>query len=164
MHRPSAGRRWRIVAVVMALVVGGAARGDVPIPQPKVVEGESCVEPVDQMRRDHMRMLMHQRDDTVLSGIRTAKHSLVGCIDCHVDKDSSGEFIAVNAPGQFCSTCHEYAAVELDCFQCHATTPSVREPAATGDAGDGDDRNELADGISGIERLPSMNIRTPTDD
>lgn len=148
----------------MALAVAGAAEGDVPIPQPKAVEGESCVEPVDQMRRNHMRMLMHQRDDTVLSGIRTTKHSLVGCIDCHAAKDSSGEFIAVNAPGQFCSTCHEYAAVEMDCFQCHATTPSIRETAATRDGGGGDDRDGLAAGLSVIERLPSMNTRTSGDD
>ena len=31
----------------------------------KAVKGEQCVEPNDYMRRNHMKLLMHQRDETV---------------------------------------------------------------------------------------------------
>ena len=35
------------------------------------------------MRRNHMELLKHQRDDTVRSGIRGAKYSLKDCVGCH---------------------------------------------------------------------------------
>ena len=48
----------------------------VPLPAAKAVKGEKCVEPTEVMRRDHMQMVLHQRDDTMHQGIRTVKHSL----------------------------------------------------------------------------------------
>ena len=75
---------------------------------------------------------MHQRDETVHRGIRTRKHSLKECIECHVQRDDAGSTIPVDAPGQFCQSCHEYAAVSMDCFQCHATTPDSGGYAAMG--------------------------------
>jgi len=86
--------------------------------------GEQCVAPVDEMRRNHMEMLKHQRDDTMHRGIRPQNAgSLKGCIACHAQKDDDGVYIPINAPGQFCNACHSYAAVSTDCFQCHATKP-----------------------------------------
>lgn len=87
-------------------------------------EGRNCVEPNDVMRRRHFDFILHQRDDTVHRGIRTSKHSLVGCIDCHAAKDDSGKHIPINAEDQFCSSCHTYSAVKIDCFECHATVPA----------------------------------------
>ncbi len=77
------------------------------------------------MRKNHMKFLLHQRDDTVHEGVRTKKHSLVECIDCHSSNDANGRSIAINAPGQFCQSCHAYAGVQMDCFQCHATNPAT---------------------------------------
>ncbi|MBV5325306.1 MAG: hypothetical protein J0626_08585, partial [Rhodospirillaceae bacterium] len=37
----------------------------------KAVKGEQCVEPTDFMRRNHMKLLNHQRDETVIEGVRT---------------------------------------------------------------------------------------------
>ena len=54
-------------------------------PAAKAVKGEKCVEPTEVMRRDHMKMVLHQRDDTMHQGIRTVKHSLKNCINCHAD-------------------------------------------------------------------------------
>jgi hypothetical protein len=96
---------------------------------PPATTGERCVEPTDVMRRNHMRFLMHQRDDTVHSGIRGAKHSLVGCIGCHAQKDAAGAAIPVNAQGQFCESCHGFAGVSLDCFECHAGVPAAGSQA-----------------------------------
>lgn len=116
-----------VLALAASLAVPASAHA--PVPEPKIVRGESCVEPVDVMRRDHMDMLMHQRDRTVIAGVRTPRHSLTGCIECHADTDDSGAWIRVDAPGQFCSTCHEYAAVRVDCFSCHAAVPGYGDAA-----------------------------------
>ena len=72
-----------------------------------------------------MKFLMHQRDDTVHEGIRGARHSLVGCIDCHASKDDAGQWVRIDAPGQFCASCHEYVSVKIDCFECHAALPTM---------------------------------------
>ena len=86
-------------------------------------KGEQCVEPTDIMRKNHMDFLLHQRDATVRQGVRTKKHSLKECIDCHVQIDTDGAFIPVNAPAQFCQSCHAFASVKIDCFECHASKP-----------------------------------------
>lgn len=85
-----------------------------------------CVAPEDEMRRNHMEMLLHQRDDTMYEGIRTRQFSLEECVNCHVAKDTAGDYIPINDPQQFCSSCHTYASVNIDCFQCHATVPKSR--------------------------------------
>ena len=91
----------------------------------RAAELDQCVEPTEFMRRNHMELLIHQRDETVHRGIRTKNHSLVECIACHAEKDSDGQFVSINAEGQFCQDCHVTAAVSMDCFQCHATKPDV---------------------------------------
>jgi len=101
-----------------------AGEGRVPLPELSKGKGDACVEATDEMRRNHMRYLLHQRDDTMRKGIRTKKHSLKECIDCHVQNDKQGRPIPVNAPGQFCQSCHDYAAVSIDCFQCHSDQPT----------------------------------------
>ncbi len=96
-----------------------AAETGVPLPNPaKAHIGEQCVEPVDVMRREHMNFLRHQRDETVRSGIRGNKYSLRGCVECHAVPDAAaGGARTVQA---FCSECHSYAAVSIDCFGCHS--------------------------------------------
>lgn len=111
------------------LLVSGAtfAGDDLKSGLPKYPEpvGEKCVEPTDVMRREHMNFILHQRDETMHEGIRgiTAKHSLKDCIDCHVGYDDQDKAIPINDEGQFCQSCHNYAAVSIDCFSCHRTTP-----------------------------------------
>ena len=114
------------IAVGLLLASGTAAADRVPLPAlVKAHRGEACVEPLPVIRRDHMKFLMHQRDDTVHEGIRGARHSLVGCIDCHAAKDDAGQWVRIDAPGQFCESCHEYASVRIDCFGCHAALPTM---------------------------------------
>ncbi len=78
-------------------------------------KAEQCVEPTEVMRRDHMQMILHQRDETMHQGIRTAKHSLKNCVNCHADP-KTGSVLGHNG---FCESCHTYAAVTMDCFGCH---------------------------------------------
>jgi len=121
---------WRfslLAALGFMLSLAGAslaqAEGRVPLPSVTKGKGEQCVEPVDDMRRYHMKYILHQRDDTMHRGIRTEKYSLKECVECHAKRDQGGEFMPINAPGQFCQSCHAYASVRIDCFECHATKP-----------------------------------------
>ena len=88
---------------------------------------EQCVEPTIVMQKEHFKFLYHQRDKTVIKGVRTKKHSLANCIDCHVSYDNKGEAIPVNSDGQFCQTCHVETAVNIDCFSCHASVPRGKQ-------------------------------------
>ncbi|MCP4182052.1 MAG: hypothetical protein GY761_01855 [Hyphomicrobiales bacterium] len=118
---------WSMVTIFICLLSGPTQSGErVPAPiinTPTNVEG--CIRPTEFMRRNHMHLLTHKRDKTLRQGIRTKDASLSACVDCHADKKADGSFIPVNAPGQFCSVCHEYTAVKLDCFECHRTTPDL---------------------------------------
>jgi len=60
----------------------------------------------------------------MLRGIRTSKHSLKNCINCHASPKTN----SVLGKEGFCESCHTYAAVQMDCFECHS--PSPRSPAS----------------------------------
>lgn len=88
---------------------------------PKAIKGEQCVEPNDVMRRDHMEFLKHQRDATMRDGIRTKKYSLVKCLECHVPTQEDQPVLADG--DHFCKSCHMYAGISPDCFNCHNSRP-----------------------------------------
>ena len=75
-----------------------------------------CVAPVEEMRRNHMEMLKHQRDRTMRAGIRGEPASLNACIECHASKKTGS---VLGGKENFCQGCHSYVAVKLDCFECH---------------------------------------------
>jgi hypothetical protein len=111
-----------------------AAGGRTPVPTIEPARaGTQCIADPATMRREHPAMLKHQRDDTVHGGIRGARASLKGCIECHASP-VSGSVAKVET--NFCVSCHAYAAVQIDCFECHATRPAsaavVRSASATG--------------------------------
>ena len=103
----------RFAAGILAAVLALAAQAGAP--KVKIERGEACVAPVAEMRRDHMKMLFHQRDRTMRQGIREARASLKGCVECHASRKTD----SVLGKEGFCSSCHEYAAVKIDCFECH---------------------------------------------
>jgi hypothetical protein len=112
---------WLVFAPVTAGEVESSGFGAVAIPQPgKPDNASNCVAPVEIMRREHMNLLMHQRDDTVLDGERDGKYSLVGCIDCHNPAQDAATAIRYPDPQHFCAGCHLYTSVQIDCFECHA--------------------------------------------
>lgn len=90
---------------------------------PNFAKTGKCVRDTPFMRRNHMKLLLHKRDQTMHNGIRTKSASLKECINCHVTKDEAGNPIKVSNPKHFCAACHRYAAVKLDCFECHRSTP-----------------------------------------
>src|SRR5450759_737835 len=99
---------------------GSEAAGRVPKPAIERGKGDKCVNDTEFMRKNHMTLLKHQRDETVHRGIRTKQYSLNGCIECHASQ-KTGHVIGSNE--NFCQGCHSYAAVQLDCFECHASKP-----------------------------------------
>ena len=94
-----------------------------PYPDVPKGKGDHCVEDTEFMRANHMELLLHQRDETVHRGIRTKKHSLKECISCHAVTDANNQPVSVTDPKHFCRVCHDYAAVQIDCFECHASKP-----------------------------------------
>lgn len=82
-----------------------------------------CVEPIGVMRKNHMEFLKHKRDLTMYDGVRTKQHSLTECIACHVTPNDKGEYARIGDNQHFCSSCHNYAAVNVDCFDCHSDLP-----------------------------------------
>jgi predicted CXXCH cytochrome family protein len=116
-----------LLAAVLALPRGGARADEAKwLPKPTRGQGEKCVADTDWMRRNHMVVLMHQRDATVHDGIRTKRFSLKGCIDCHAVKGADGKPVTVASSTHFCRTCHDYVAVRVDCFECHASRPEAK--------------------------------------
>lgn len=114
-----------VVLTTAALAWAGAEAqpkaGGAPKPViTKAAKGERCVEDTAYMRRNHMKLLNVHRDRTVLEGVRTKKHSLKGCIDCHASEATGS---VASAKEDFCVSCHSYAAVKIDCFDCHSTKP-----------------------------------------
>lgn len=114
-----------VVLTTAALAWAGAEAqpkaGGAPKPViTKAAKGEHCVEDTEYMRRNHMKLLLVHRDRTVLQGVRTPKHSLKGCVDCHASEATGS---VATAKEDFCVSCHSYAAVKIDCFECHSTKP-----------------------------------------
>ena len=119
--------------VIFAASYANAHEGIVPHP-PKG-KGEHCVRDTDFMRRYHMLMLKHQRDETVHEGVRGNDFSLKGCIDCHAVKGADGQPVSYESPKHFCRSCHDYAAVSLDCFECHASQPGAKPQSGQAETG-----------------------------
>jgi len=95
----------------------------VPTPDIPKGKGEKCVEETEFMRKNHMELILHQRDETVHKGIRTKKHSFKECINCHAVKGDDNVPVSFKNPKHFCNSCHTFAAVKIDCFECHASRP-----------------------------------------
>ncbi len=129
--------RWTLPLMALLLLgtVANAHSGDRGAkPAIGANAGDACVRPTDWMRRNHMELLKHDRDLTLRQGVRPVDGSIKGCVDCHANQDGDGRYIPVNAEEQFCASCHNYTAVKLDCFECHATRPETTAVSREGSA------------------------------
>lgn len=125
-------RRLAII-LVLAGLFGGAATAQERSPLLPVVPkatGEAHPEGNAYMRINHMKLLRHDRDDTMHNGNRDIKYSLKECVTCHAVKGPDALPISIKEEGHFCRACHEYAAVKIDCFQCHNSKPELDETQA----------------------------------
>jgi len=127
------------ILVLIGLSTGAATGGGLYPDIPKAV-GAPHPEGNDYMRINHMRMLSHDRDETMYNGNRSVKASIKECVACHAVMGPDALPIPVQEEGHFCRNCHEFAAVKVDCFQCHNSKPEEgfitllkKTPAATND-------------------------------
>lgn len=120
-----------LAATILTLAFGSLSASDWLAKGSKATGEKTCVIPdTEEMRRNHMAYLKHERHDAVRNGV-TVTHSIAGCVNCHGGFDDTGNAIPVNghaADGtpQFCEGCHEYVGVSLDCFQCHRKIPQEK--------------------------------------
>lgn len=91
-----------------------------PLPKPELPPGgeKQCVAPAAEMRDTHMQLLNVWRDDVLRNSDRVAvtvagkqyrKGLQTACMQCHSNKE------------KFCDSCHNYAAVQPTCWDCHLT-------------------------------------------
>lgn len=81
---------------------------------------DKCVMPAEYMRTTHMTLLKDWREAVVRDGDRNytspdgrrfRRNLTDTCLDCHSNKSS------------FCDRCHDFAAVQPNCWDCHVAPP-----------------------------------------
>ncbi len=108
---------------VFAWGMSSSQASDIPVPNlAKAVKGSKNVGSLEAIRRDHGRLLLNQREETLRQGIRGGDYSLKECVACHATKSPNIDGGKVRTIEPFCSQCHTYAAVSIDCFECHTNT------------------------------------------
>lgn len=130
---PEGRRSFRgiLVLALASAVLGGlafaASRDAKPGTAPvfDAPRGERCIADAAEMRSKHMRHLVHQRDAAVREGRRETNKGLQDCIGCHAGEKTG----TVLGETGFCSSCHRYAAVSIDCFECHSPRVAAKAGA-----------------------------------
>ncbi len=98
-------------------------------PQIPKATGQPHPEGNAYMRRWHMSMMKHDRDLTMYNGDRGIGASIGKCFECHAVRDEASTPVTFANSRHFCRACHDFAAVKIDCFDCHRSTPEgVEEP------------------------------------
>ncbi|MBL4805688.1 MAG: hypothetical protein JKY31_00170 [Rhodobacteraceae bacterium] len=114
----------RILVLIAILLAGGVSAQDLFPTVPQARFDLSTPHP-DDIRINHIDYLRHDRDATMRLGDRDIEFSLKDCVDCHAVRGPDAGFVTVESEQHFCRACHEYAAVQIDCFQCHNSLPEV---------------------------------------
>jgi len=131
-----AGRALALLALAACAILPAHAADEgasrVPRPAVAIAAPGKCVEDTPFMLRNHMELLKHHRDRTVHEGIRTTQHSLANCIACHASRETGR---VTGSKDAFCEGCHAYAAVKLDCFECHTDRAGPAVASAASAAG-----------------------------
>lgn len=107
-----------LLLVLLCMPAAWAAQTDQTLPYKlDIGRGGHCVRDPAWMRKNHMHLLIHQRDLVVHKGIRDPVISLKNCIECHA---STRDDSVIARDDSFCVACHRYEAVKIDCFECHS--------------------------------------------
>lgn len=118
------------VLLVFGMFIGSSQAGELSSVYPIVPKATGKPHPEGNlfMRINHMRLLRHDRDLTVLEGDREVAYSLKACVECHAVNGPDAEPIGYDSEEYFCRVCHDYAAVKIDCFECHNSKPEATPP------------------------------------
>ncbi|HHC29853.1 MAG TPA: Hdr-like menaquinol oxidoreductase cytochrome c subunit [Rhodobacterales bacterium] len=148
----------RLVLAFLAVIglIGGAAADGIG-PVVPAATGDPHPEGNDYWRIHHMDMLQHDRDLTLRDGVRdlsaddmAIQASIGECFDCHAVKDDAGEYVGYDDERHFCRTCHDYAAVTIDCFSCHRATPANDSALALRTMAKPEEENSIAAYLSRV--------------
>lgn len=122
-------KRLLVSVLMMAALLGAPVLAEGLLPNiPKAI-GEPHPEGNEYWRINHPALLSHDRDMTVVDGVRNIDASLAECVSCHAVKGPDAAPVTVESDQHFCRACHDYAAVKIDCFQCHNSVPDVADQA-----------------------------------
>lgn len=113
-----------VIVLVFLIPHDAGAQSLVPFPTIPKANDKPDFHGDEEIRKTHMLSLMHQRTETVREGLRPADDSLKACLTCHAVKDVAGMAVSYESPQHFCRVCHDYAAVQVDCFSCHSSLPA----------------------------------------
>jgi len=107
-----------LVSLLLFLFVSVAWATEANTPKLDIGKGGQCVRDPQWMRKNHMLLILHQRDESVRKGNRIEKDGIKNCVECHASLTDN----SVTARNDsFCVGCHRYAAVSIDCFECHSS-------------------------------------------
>ncbi|HYR05206.1 MAG TPA: hypothetical protein VEP71_00835 [Gallionella sp.] len=109
--------KWWFAYLLLCLCVPSVWAAEADMPKMDIGKGGQCVKDTQWMRKNHMHLLKHQRDEVVRKGIRDEKLSLKNCIECHA---SAMDDSVIARDDSFCAACHRYEVVKIDCFECHS--------------------------------------------
>ena len=113
-----AGLAIFVLFVTFPIWYNGLDAGQLPKPELPPGGEKECVAPADEMKDVHMQLLNDWRDTVLrdsdrvmvkVGGKEYRKGLQMACMECHSNKE------------KFCDTCHEYAAVQPTCWDCHLT-------------------------------------------
>ncbi|MBU0621800.1 MAG: Hdr-like menaquinol oxidoreductase cytochrome c subunit [Gammaproteobacteria bacterium] len=107
-----------LATLLLCLCIPLAWAAEANAPKLDTGKGGECVKDTQWMRKNHMHMLKHQRNETVRKGVRVEAEALKACVECHAS--TQDDSVTARADS-FCVGCHRYAAVKIDCFECHAS-------------------------------------------
>lgn len=91
-------------------------------PRIQAMADKECIEAEGWMRRNHMTLLLSWRDEALRDSHRIYENGrgerydislMRTCLGCHSNR------------AEFCDRCHEFAAVEPYCWQCHYAPEQV---------------------------------------
>ena len=110
--------------LLVGVTVAAADSAGSGVPEPVIAQAraDKCVGNVEYMRRNHMQLLLHERYQEVHYGIRNGSYSLENCVNCHASRKNNS---VLGSNQNFCQSCHSYAAVKIDCFECHSSKPQA---------------------------------------
>ncbi len=113
----SAVSAWLVWAALMPSAYADGGRTPRPVIEPAKA-GTQCVEPADVMRRNHMRLLEApaRRHGARRRSRREVQPEGLHRLPCQPKTAS-----VAKAETNFCVSCHSYAAVRIDCFECHTS-------------------------------------------
>ena len=155
-----------ILAILIALGLTGPVHADEHELWPEVPKatGEPHPEGNEYWRKNHPTLLLHDRDLALREGDRDIQASIGTCFTCHAVKDeATGEPVSFEDPRNFCRVCHDFVAVQGDCFSCHRSTPADPKSLAIRQMAGPDEPDSIAAYLERLKALEAAGEAAPTE-